>query len=93
MATQPLAGVRILDLTQALAGPFATMILADLGAEVIKIEPPTGDLTRSTPPHIVNETSLYFLTNNRNKRGVVLDLKHAGGTRRRFTSWRKSRTS
>lgn len=75
MATQPLAGVRILDLTQALAGPFATMILADLGAEVIKIEPPTGDLTRSTPPHIVNETSLYFLTNNRNKRGVVLDLK------------------
>ncbi len=74
-AHQPLAGIRILDLTQALAGPFATMILADLGAEVIKIEPPTGDLTRSTPPHMVEGTSLYFVTNNRNKRGVVLDLK------------------
>lgn len=75
MANQPLSGLRILDLTQALAGPFATMILADMGAEVIKIEPPAGDLTRSTPPHYVAETSLYFLTNNRNKKGVVLDLK------------------
>ena len=71
----PLEGVRVLDLTQALAGPFATMILGDLGAEIIKIEPPAGDLTRTTPPHIVEGTSLYFLTNNRNKRGVVLDLK------------------
>lgn len=79
MATQPLQGVRILDLTQALAGPFATMILADLGAEVIKIESPSGDLTRTTPPHIVEDTSLYFLTNNRNKRSVVLDLKDEAG--------------
>ncbi|MGC4008396.1 MAG: CoA transferase [Pseudomonas sp.] len=75
MATQPLEGLRVLDLTQALAGPFATMILGDLGAEVIKIEPPTGDLTRSTPPYRVGDTSLYFVTNNRNKKGVVLDLK------------------
>jgi crotonobetainyl-CoA:carnitine CoA-transferase CaiB-like acyl-CoA transferase len=51
------------------------MILADLGAEVIKIEPPSGDLTRNTPPHMVKGTSLYFITNNRNKQGVVLDLK------------------
>jgi crotonobetainyl-CoA:carnitine CoA-transferase CaiB-like acyl-CoA transferase len=72
-----LTGVRVLDLTQALAGPFATMILGDLGAEVIKIEPPAGDLTRTTPPHIVEGTSLYFLTNNRNKRSIVLDLKVA----------------
>ena len=42
---------------------------------MIKIDPPTGDLTRSTPPHRVGDTSLYFVTNNRNKRGVVLDLK------------------
>lgn len=75
MDGQPLAGIRILDLTQALAGPFATMILGDLGAEVIKVEPPSGDLTRNTPPHMVEGTSLYFLTNNRNKRGVMLDLK------------------
>lgn len=75
MGHLPLQGIRILDLTQALAGPFATMILADLGAEVIKIEPPTGDLTRTTPPHRVQGTSLYFVTNNRNKRGVVLNLK------------------
>ncbi|MBV7486828.1 CaiB/BaiF CoA-transferase family protein [Bordetella sp. BOR01] len=78
MAQLPLNGVRILDLTQALAGPFATMILADMGAEVIKIESPSGDLTRTTPPHIVQGTSLYFLTNNRNKRGMMLDLKEAG---------------
>lgn len=71
----PLRGTRVLDLTQALAGPFATMILADLGAEVVKVESPGGDLTRSTPPYDIDGTSLYFLANNRNKRGIVLDLK------------------
>jgi crotonobetainyl-CoA:carnitine CoA-transferase CaiB-like acyl-CoA transferase len=81
MAGQPLAGLRVLDLTQALAGPFATMILGDLGAEIIKVEPPTGDLTRNTPPHMIEGTSLYFLTNNRNKRGLVLDLKEPAALR------------
>lgn len=76
---RPLSGVRILDLTHALAGPFATMILGDLGAEVLKVERPAGDLTRTTPPLYVNGMSLFFLANNRNKKGLVLDLKQAGG--------------
>ena len=48
--TGPLADLRILDLTQALAGPFCTMLLADLGADVVKVEPPQGDMTRGMPP-------------------------------------------
>lgn len=74
---RPLAGIRVLDLTQALSGPFATMILSDLGADIVKIEPPRGDLTRSTPPHFIDSTSIYFIANNRGKRSVVLDLKRA----------------
>ncbi|MCC7426457.1 MAG: CoA transferase [Alphaproteobacteria bacterium] len=79
MEGPPLAGIRILDLTQALAGPFASMILGDLGAEVIKVEAAGGDLTRTSPPHYVDGTSVYFLTNNRNKQGIVLDLKSDAG--------------
>lgn len=75
MSSRPLRNVRVLDLTQALAGPFATMILGDLGADVIKVEAPKGDLTRMTPPYYAGDTSLYFIANNRNKRSVVLDLK------------------
>lgn len=75
----PLAGLRILDLTQALAGPFATMILADLGADVVKVESSAGDVTRTSPPHYVDDVSVYFLANNRNKRGIVIDLKHPDG--------------
>jgi CoA:oxalate CoA-transferase len=75
----PLRGVRILDLTQFLSGPFCTMILADLGAEVIKIEPPDGDLTRRLPPHFVGSDSAYYLHTNRNKRDVAVDLKTAAG--------------
>jgi CoA:oxalate CoA-transferase len=75
----PLQGVRVLDLTWVLAGPFASMILADLGAEVVKIErPPTGDIGRSTGPYI-NGESCYFLSVNRGKRGVCLDLRSPKG--------------
>jgi crotonobetainyl-CoA:carnitine CoA-transferase CaiB-like acyl-CoA transferase len=76
----PLAGVRILDLSRILSGPFATMIFADLGAEVIKLENPrTGDDTREWAPPYQGDQSAYFLAVNRNKRGVAVDLKTARG--------------
>jgi succinyl-CoA:mesaconate CoA transferase len=77
----PLQGVRVLDLTQMLAGPFATMLLADLGADVVKIEPPRGDMTRDNPPHLTDDDAYggYFHSVNRNKRSVVIDLKSEEG--------------
>lgn len=74
-----LDGVRILDFTHALAGPFSTQMLADLGADVIKVEPPSGDKTRQIPPHYIGGTSLYFHAINRNKRSLALDLKSEAG--------------
>jgi len=74
----PLAGVRVLDFTQFLSGPYATQILGDLGAEVIKIEPPEGDLSRTVAPNFVRDDSVYFHTINRNKRSLVLNLKRPG---------------
>ena len=74
----PLKGVRIIDLTRALAGPFGTMLLADLGADVVKVEPPEGDISRYSLPYTESDTERafggYFASINRNKRGVVLDL-------------------
>src|SRR5438128_2294450 len=76
----PLQGLRVIDLTQDFAGPFCTMILSDLGAEVIKIEKPgTGDETRAWGPPFVNGISYYFLSLNRGKKSVVLDLKTREG--------------
>ena len=75
----PLAGLRILDLTQFLAGPYATMIFADLDAEVIKLEAPVGDWSRVLPPNFVGEESCYYLSINRNKQSIVVDMKNEGG--------------
>lgn len=76
---QPLKGLRVLDLTQFLSGPYATMILGDLGAEVIKIEPHGGDSARAIPPHFVGDDSAYYLSVNRNKQSVAVDMKQAAG--------------
>ncbi|TSA80554.1 CoA transferase [Deinococcus detaillensis] len=78
-----LSGVRVADFTRVLTGPFCTMLLGDLGADVIKVEPPQGDDTRAWgPPFQVSEggrESSYFLSVNRNKRSLVLDLKSEAG--------------
>src|SRR5438034_9375474 len=74
----PLKGLRVIDLTKDVAGPFCTMILSDLGAEVIKIEKPgTGDETRAWGPPFVAGLSYYFISLNRGKKSVTLDLKTA----------------
>jgi len=79
-SSAPLAGVRVLDLSRILSGPFTTMIFADLGADVIKVENPrTGDDTREWAPPYQGDQSAYFLSVNRNKRGVAVDLKTERG--------------
>lgn len=71
----PLAGVRVIDLTSAALGPVATQILGDMGAEVVKVEPPQGDTMRQVGPTRGSDMAVMFLNINRNKRSVVLDLK------------------
>ena len=75
-----LEGVRVLDLTRALAGPYCSMMLGDYGADVVKIElPGDGDDTRKWGPPFIGEESAYFLSVNRNKRSVTLNLRHPSG--------------
>src|SRR5262245_2219384 len=76
----PLDGVCVLDLTRVLAGPYCTMFLGDLGAEILKFEQPgVGDDTRGWGPPFVGGESAYFLCVNRNKKSVTIDLKSADG--------------
>jgi CoA:oxalate CoA-transferase len=87
----PLAGIRVVDLTRILAGPYCTMILADLGADVVKLEPPGGDQSRGSGPFVEPRDGVmppaedprgygtYFMSVNRGKRSIVIDLKQADG--------------
>jgi crotonobetainyl-CoA:carnitine CoA-transferase CaiB-like acyl-CoA transferase len=77
-ATGPLAGLLVADFSRILAGPYATMLLADLGAEVVKVEGPDGDDTRTWQPPVRDGVSTYYLGVNRNKRSVALDLRDDG---------------
>lgn len=72
----PLQGITVLDFTRVLAGPFATMMLGDMGAEIIKVEPPEGDESRSWPPTLPKGESGYFMALNRNKKSITLNLKN-----------------
>jgi crotonobetainyl-CoA:carnitine CoA-transferase CaiB-like acyl-CoA transferase len=76
--TGPLSGLLVADFSRILAGPYATMLLADLGADVVKVEAPGGDDTRSWQPPVRDGISTYYLAVNRNKRSIALDLKDAG---------------
>ncbi len=85
----PLAGIRVVEFTNLIAGPYAGMMLADLGAEVLKVEPPTGDLGRGFGPYVDGE-SAFFLAANRGKRSIVLDLRTDDGKRDAFELARKA---
>src|ERR1700761_2623807 len=74
-ATGPLSGLLVADFSRILAGPYATMLLADLGAEVVKVESPGGDDTRTWMPPVRDDAPTYSLGVNRNKRSIALDLK------------------
>lgn len=74
--TKPLDGIKVLDMTRVLAGPYCTMMLGDMGADVVKVERPEGDDTRGYGPPFLNGESAYFMSINRNKRSLTLNLKH-----------------
>ncbi len=77
---RPLEGLRVVDLTRVLSGPYCTMHLGDMGAEVIKVEQPgKGDDTRAFAPPYQGDEAAYFLSVNRNKKSITLDMKSAAG--------------
>ena len=78
--SMPLSGIRVLDLSQALAGPASARMLGDLGAEIIKVEPPeVGEAARRMGTSFMNGESVYYMTFNRNKKGIALNLRTEGG--------------
>ena len=82
MSQKPLRGVNILDLSQIMAGPYCSLLLADMGANVIKVEKPNGgDDTRRMGPPFINGESAAFLGVNRNKRSIVIDFKNPDGVK------------
>ncbi len=89
-ASGPLAGIVVADFSRVLAGPYATMMLGDLGATVIKVESPLGDDTRTWKPPVLNDQATYYLSVNRNKKSVQLDLKDS---RDRVRARRLARTA
>ena len=85
MSPSALNGLKVIDLTQIMAGPFCTLLLADMGAEVIKVEKPgVGDDSRKMGPPFIKDESAAFLSINRNKRSIVIDLKQPDGIKIMF---------
>lgn len=78
----PLSGIRIIEVGHMLMGPYSTMLLADLGADVIKVEPPEGDIARRISPHTIGGHNAYFASLNRNKKSIVLNLASHDGQRK-----------
>ena len=79
MHANALSGVKVLDLSTMMAGPFGAMMMADLGAEVIKVETLDGDGTRTFQPHFKDGDSLYYYSLNKNKKSIAIDLKSEKG--------------
>jgi CoA:oxalate CoA-transferase len=77
----PLSGIRVVEVGHMLAGPYCGLLLADMGADVVKIEPPDGDIGRKVSPHFIGAHNAYFASLNRNKKSVVLDLASPNGRR------------
>jgi crotonobetainyl-CoA:carnitine CoA-transferase CaiB-like acyl-CoA transferase len=89
-SAKPLKGITVIDLTMYISGPFATQILGDLGAEIIKVEPPGGDPTRQFAPYFHNNDSMYFMGVNRSKKSVVINLKSEAGLKLLYTMVQKA---